>query len=130
MPKKSGFFVEPVFLRNRVGAFPDDLTEVYRVGIAFGVDQQDLRIHVDVEVVPQFIGAVFGQDRNQRAERDGTRFSGDDHRVALERGGVDAHALGSHVVGAGDESVGCSLEDFPGDRAGFATGETGHDGVE
>ena len=55
------------FPRHRVAAFPNDAAEMFRVGVAFGVDQQNLRGGIQLHLFPEAGKAGMFCDEHQRA---------------------------------------------------------------
>ena len=84
--------------RGGVLAVPEDAAELGRVGVALGVDHEDLRIEIEVQRRLQVGRDLVRAEGEESAERHRAALAADDQRIAVERAAEDAHAARRDVV--------------------------------
>ena len=99
------------------------------VGVTLGAEEENTGIFIQTELLFDMSQFGIGHDLGSAAEAGGAALAGDD--PVILSGGIaqNAHALGGHIVGAGDKMIGVVTEHFPTDGAGLTAGQPRHDRI-
>ena len=113
-----------------IRAVPHDAAVIGAVSGALCGNTQQARLRIQAELRLHLRKLGVAQHLGGKAEARRAALAGNNARVAVQRTGENAHAVGGHIIRHGYIILRAAREHFPADAARFAAGQPSHDGAQ